>query len=87
MYIVQYLNISYDAVKQKSNREDIVKVHLCVSHLMHNMTTDINKYFSKSSKNNKLMKEIFASIYLISDYDLIQNIWFNLFVLLKSKLR
>lgn len=85
MDIVKYLNIIYEMIQTKTDNWDIVKFHLCVSHLMHNMTSDVNNNFRIGAKGNTIIKEIIASFYLIGDYEEIKGIWKHLCIVLKSK--
>lgn len=83
--IVKYLNVCYNLVTKFKDAKNLVKLHLCVSHFMHNMTADVNKYFKKKIKNLRILKEIVASLYLIASYDDIKTTWRELCVLMKCK--
>lgn len=64
MDIVSYLVSAHNNITSKKENPNIVTLHLCVAHLMKNITSDINNHFKAQSKSNKLIKEIIASLFL-----------------------
>lgn len=83
--IIKYLQNQYTFVTQNKNLQNLVKLHLCISHLMHCFTTDVNSSFRKGTKANKILKEIFAAIIIEKSYENVKDIFKNLSVLLKNK--
>lgn len=83
--VVEYLKICYSKMKNEKEKEHFTYIFLCCSHLMKNITNDINKYFPINSKSTKFLKEIISSIFILKTYVDIQNVFSNLIVLLKSK--
>lgn len=88
MDIIEYLTATHNWINNIScykSKESTVKVFLCCCHLSHTMAQDINTYFSEHPSNSKIIKEIIASLFMMTKYDTVKELWKELTIILRTQ--
>lgn len=83
--VIEYIKYCYSVVTGEENNKKYIRIYLCYAHLSHNLSNDINAAFKSTSKANKIIKEIIASLFIINDYEKIKYIFMMIIRLLTNK--
>lgn len=82
--ISEYLALCYSVLENNVNfPSDKISLKICCAHFLHIITNDINRAFN-NKKVKGILKEILASAFKISSYEVFQKWFTNLVVLLCS---
>lgn len=81
--LLEYLNLTYDAITKGATMKEKIKIHLCVCHIMKIISDDVKTHIGKNSAG--FIIEIIASMFNTQSLDDIKCIWKNLSIILNSK--
>lgn len=88
--LIEHINNTYTRVASGESLENALTVflHICCNHFSKTMAKDIDKAFPKESssqKVQKVLKEIIAAMFNLSDLKVLATVYQHLYVLLTSK--